>query len=76
MYLVPPLVVGDGGTANVTLQVDVTSWFYAADGVTVIDPASASTGQPNESVVEENIQDSLDVYEDDDRDGDDDHESS
>jgi hypothetical protein len=74
MDLVPPLVVGDGSSANVTLQVDVSGWFYAADGVTLIDPASASTGQPNESVVEENIQNSLHVYEDDDRDGEDDSE--
>lgn len=74
MYLVPPLVVGDGSSANVTLQVDVSGWFYAEDGVTLIDPATASTGQPNESVVEENIQNSLHVYEDDDRDGEDDSE--
>ena len=72
MDLVPPLVVGEGSVANVTLQVDVSAWFYAADGVTLIDPATASTGQPNESVVEENIQDSLHVYEDDDMDGEDD----
>ena len=72
MDLVPPLVVGDGAVANVTLQVDVSVWFYAADGETLIDPATASTGQPNESVVEENIQDSLHVYEDDDMDGEDD----
>ena len=68
------LLVGDGGAANITLQVDVTGWFIAADGVTLIDPATASTGQPNESVVEENIQNSLDVYEDDDHDGEEDEE--
>lgn len=72
MDLDPPLAVGDGGVANITLQVDITGWFYAADGVTLIDPATASTGQPNESLVEENIQNSLDVYEDDDHDGEDD----
>ena len=72
MDLAPPLLVGDGGAANITLQVDVTVWFIAADRVTLIDPATASTGQPNESVVEENIQNSLDVYEDDDHDGEDD----
>jgi hypothetical protein len=74
MELAPPLVVGEGAVANVTLQVDVSTWFYAEDGVTLIDPSTASTGQPNESVVEENIQNSLHVYEDDDRDGDDDSE--
>lgn len=70
--LVPPLEVGAGMAANVTLQVDVTTWFVDGSG-TVIDPATASTGGPNESLVEENIQNSLHVYEDDDRDGDDDH---
>lgn len=70
--LVPPLEVGAGMSANVTLQVDVTTWFVDGSG-TVIDPSTASTGGPNESVVEENIQNSLHVYEDDDRDGDDDH---
>ncbi|MCL7978818.1 MAG: hypothetical protein M8865_02880, partial [marine benthic group bacterium] len=74
MELAPPLVVGDGTAANVTLQVDVSTWFFAEDGVTLIDPSTASTGQPNESVVEENIQNSLHVYEDDDRDGEDDSE--
>jgi hypothetical protein len=70
--LVPPIEVGSAMTANVTLQVDVTSWFVDQGG-TVIDPSTASTGGPNESVVEENIQNSLHLYEDDDRDGDDDH---
>ncbi|MEJ2547708.1 MAG: hypothetical protein P8125_07795 [Gemmatimonadota bacterium] len=74
MELAPPLVVGDGSAANVTLQVDVSTWFFAADGVTLLDPSTASTGEPNESVVEENIQNSLHVYEDDDRDGEDDSE--
>ena len=74
--IAPPLVVGDGGAANVTLQVDVSTWFFAADGVTLLDPSTASTGQPNESVIEENIQNSLHVYEDDDRDGEDDEDDS
>jgi hypothetical protein len=59
-------------SANVTLQVDVTTWFLD-ENLDLIDPSTASTGGPNESVVEENIQNSLHLYEDEDRDGDDDH---
>ncbi|MDT8437123.1 MAG: hypothetical protein RRA92_10270 [Gemmatimonadota bacterium] len=73
--LVPPLQVGASQVTNVTLQVDVTTWFIDEAG-TVIDPATATIGGPNESVVEENIQNSLKVHEDDDRDGDDDGDDS
>ena len=39
---------------------------------TLLDPASANEGGANESVVENNIENSIDAFEDDDRDGDDD----
>jgi len=69
--LVPPLVVTDGSApVNVTLSVDVGGWFLV--GGTLVDPRSANEGGPNESAVEDNIERSIDLFEDDDRDGDDD----
>jgi len=69
--LVPNLVVADGGAAtNVTIRFDVSTWFVDQQGV-LFDPSTASTGQPNESIAEENIQNSIKAFEDRDRDGDD-----
>jgi len=68
--LVPPLVISDGaGTTNVTLLLDVDSWFRFSDG-TLFNPASANEDGPNEDVAEENIERSIEGFEDDDRDGD------
>jgi hypothetical protein len=70
--LAPPLVVTDGSDqANVTLVVDVDSWFRRDDGQ-LVDPATATKGGPNEKLVEDNIEDSIEGIEDDDFDGDDD----
>lgn len=74
MNLNPPLEVPgvDGpGPINLTLSVDVSTWFVNADG-SLIDPESANHGNDLEDVVEENIENSIDAFEDDDRDGDDD----
>lgn len=74
MNLSPALEVPgmDGpGPINVTLSIDVKTWFVNADG-SLIDPESANKGNDFESVVEDNIENSIDVFEDDDRDGDDD----
>jgi len=38
----------------------------------LLDPASANDGQPNEGQVKSNIETSLNAFEDEDRDGDDD----
>jgi hypothetical protein len=62
-----PIEVVDGGSYNVTLAVDVGSWFY--DGVDLIDPNTALTGEPNEEVVENRIEASFEGFEDDDGDG-------
>jgi hypothetical protein len=51
----PPLTVADGQPANVTLRVDVATWFLNAAGTALVDPASANKGQPNESVVKDHI---------------------
>jgi hypothetical protein len=68
--LVPPLVISDTTTAaNVTMLVDIATWFRTAGG-SIIDPASANQGGQNESVVNENIKQSFHSFKDDDRDGD------
>ncbi len=70
--LVPPLVVtGSSNQTNVTLVVDVDSWFRRGDGQ-LVDPATANKGGSNEKLVEDNIEDSIEGIEDDDFDGDDD----
>ena len=67
----PALEVGETGV-NITVNLDVLSWFRGADG-TLIDPRTAVPGQANASVVSANIWRSLAVFEDDDHDGYDDH---
>ena len=50
----PPLTVDQSGTANVTLIVDVSSWF--SDGMGgVVDPATAAPGGVNQHLVWRNI---------------------
>ncbi len=67
----PPLVV-DGATAtDLTLFVDLSSWFLV-NGV-LVDPAQANGDQPFASQVKSNIKASIRAFEDDDRDGEDDH---
>ena len=67
--LVPPLSVAEGsGPLNLTLEVDVTTWFVGVDG-TLVDPRTANKGEPNEGLVEFNIRRSIEGFQDDDRDG-------
>lgn len=70
--LVPPLVVEEGaGPVNLTLRLDVRTWF-TVDGTPdgrLVDPATANDDGPNEDLVEENIEASIEVFEDDDEDG-------
>ncbi len=68
--LVPALTVSEGVDVNVTVRVDVGTWFRTAGG-DLIDPASGNKGEPNENEVEDNITASLRAFEDNDRDGDD-----
>ena len=67
--LVPPVTVQEGGAVNITLRVDISGWFLNGSKTALIDPASANKGQPNESLVANNIQNSFDAFEDDDHDG-------
>lgn len=60
-------VTVDAGTTNLTVDVDVASWFAGAAGG-VIDPTNAA----NVRVIEKNIRRSLRAFEDDDHDGDED----
>lgn len=66
----PPLVV-DATPLNLTVSVDLSTWFRAQSGV-LIDPATANAGGPNAALVAENIKRSFHAFRDDDRDGDDD----
>ena len=72
VFIDPPLTVSDGVATNVTLRVDIATWFVDEAGTALVNPASANKGQPNESVVKDHIQASLDAFHDDDRDGHDD----
>lgn len=69
MSLVPPMSVDAGQTLTVTLRVDIADWFLNSGKTALVDPASANKGQPNESVVADNIKLSFHAFEDDDRDG-------
>ncbi|MCX5760623.1 MAG: hypothetical protein NTW72_03820 [Gemmatimonadetes bacterium] len=63
----PPLTIGETG-GNVTVQIDVATWFRAASGA-VIDPATANIGGLNEGIVKSNIKASFRALDDDNRDG-------
>lgn len=68
LTLTPPLTVTEMGPVNVTVRVELNTWFRTATG-TLVDPATANKGGQNESLVTENIKQSLEAFEDDDRDG-------
>ena len=62
----PALVVGPGG-GNVTVFVDVSSWFVS--GGSVINPLTANLNAALRATVESNIRASFDAFDDDDHDG-------
>ncbi len=71
IYFTPPLVIDASGAAgNLTIRMDVRTWFRVGGTGALIDPASANVGGQNEGAVRENIKNSIEAYEDDDRDGD------
>jgi len=63
-----PVTVG-AATTNLTIDVDVSSWFKDAAGA-IIDPTSSE----NQHAIERNIRASLRAFRDDNHDGDDDHD--
>jgi hypothetical protein len=67
--LVPALLVEEGsGSTNITVFVDIDEWFRDQSGG-LIDPDTANDGGPNKSLVEDNIKQSMEAFEDDDRSG-------
>ncbi len=69
LHLVPALVVEEGsGSVNVTVFVDLDAWFRDVSGA-LVDPDSGNKGGQNESLVTDNIKDSMKAFEDDDRNG-------
>lgn len=64
----PPVTVG-AGTSNLTISLDISSWFKDAGGA-VIDPTDAT----NAAVIEHNIRQSFHAFEDDNHDGEDDNQ--
>jgi len=72
LALVPTLeITATTGAANLTILVDIDSWFRDQTGA-VLDPASANKDGPNEGIVKENIKNSVEAFEDDDQDGEED----
>lgn len=65
----PALTVADGTTTNVTLRLDIGTWFLNAARTALVNPATANKGQTNEGVVKDNIESSIDAFHDDDHDG-------
>ena len=53
--LVPPMTVGGGSAAELTLLIDLGSWFGNAGGTSLVGPSTALKGQPNEGLVKENV---------------------
>lgn len=72
VQLDPPLVVEEGGDpVNVTLRLDVSTWFVDSSGA-LVDPREADLDSGNsaaQDLVEANIESSIEVFEDDDGDG-------
>jgi hypothetical protein len=67
----PPITIDSTTKKNITVQVDVASWFKTSSG-TLINPTTAAAGQPNASVVAGNIRRSFHAFRDNDRNGRDD----
>jgi hypothetical protein len=68
----PALVIdAAGASTNLTVNVDLTSWFRNSSG-TLVDPSTANAGGANASLVAENVKRSFRAFRDDDRDGQDD----
>lgn len=67
--LAVPVEVAPGSNVDVTLAVDLGRWFLDSPGTRLVDPATAATGQPHESLVEGNIKQSFQAFRDEDHDG-------
>lgn len=70
LTLDPALVVAEGVATNLTIFVDVSTWYVV--NAALVDPATANKGGENESAVNNNIKDSFRAFEDPDGSGSDD----
>jgi len=69
--IVPPLVVdASGSSTNLTIRLDVSTWFRVGGTGTVIDPSTANPGGANEGAVKDNIKHSVKAFRDENHDGD------
>jgi len=67
--LATPLTVDATGAGDLTLYVDIGTWFLNQAGDAYVDPAQANKGGQFESIVKNNIQQSFSAFEDEDHDG-------
>lgn len=65
----PPLDVTDAGAVNLTIRMDITTWFLSGAGTALVNPATANAGGANASLVRDNIEASIEAFHDDDSDG-------
>jgi len=72
MTIAPPLVVTDSSSVDFTLYIDIGTWFRGMDGK-LLDPTTANAGGANESLVNSNIHESFEAFEDENHDGNGDH---
>jgi hypothetical protein len=67
----PPLVIdASGATTNLTIRLDVSTWFRSGAAGPLVNPATANAGGANEGLVKNNIKASIKAFEDEDHDGD------
>ena len=69
LSLFPPLVIGESTVStNITIAVGLDSWFLDANGQPV-NPATGNKDGVNENLIKENIENSIEAFEDKNRDG-------
>lgn len=64
----PPLVIGESASTNITIAVGLDSWFLDANGQPV-NPETGNKNMENENLIKDNIKNSIEAFEDSDRDG-------
>ncbi len=62
IVLTTALTIGAGGTGNVTIVLDLDTWFRDGPGGNLIDPDTANKGGINENLVKDNIRASIDAF--------------
>ena len=59
LELAPALLLQAQGAAQLTLRLDLATWFLTANRAALVDPGSANPGGPNEILVRDNIRMSI-----------------